>query len=752
MEYTVQQNTYINYNDLSQMRVSVPTYVYNGAAQVPIITVDSGYGSQINRDTLTTAYGHLSIRYFRSNGTEISSSSLINADNYKIIVSTGYNISLSEPTGTIEITYKITPSSVLNTSVSLSSTSYTYNGSSQKPSVTVTDNINKKATLVNNTDYTISWPSDSTSVGTKTVTVTGKGNYNDSTSKTYTINPASITGKAISLNPTSCTYNGSAQKPTVTVSGLSSNDYNVSYSNNVNAGTATVTVTGKGNYTGTLTKNFTISQKSISSGYTGNLTSSSYTYTGSDQCPTATVSGLTLNTDYTVSYPSDKKNVGTKTITFTGKGNYNGSFTKTYTINARPLTDASYTGPTILEYSKSDKKTEVTNGIKITYNGMTLVNGTDYSITFPSDMTSVGDKTITITGKGNYGGTLTKVISIKRRSIITDYMTITPTTFIYDGTNHTPTLTIYDTDIKQELVLNRDYENIEYLDNVNVGTGTVRVTGIDLYDGVASKTFTIEPYDIGNADITLTTDKEYEYLKPVPISDDFVIKDTRSTIEEHVLSNEGFDFVFKDVDHVGTGSLTITPKATNINYTGSKTIDVVILGIPMTDSRISVSIPDNMEREYEDMGPVIEPLIVVKFNDLVLVNGQDYLVDFKSDMKSGGTKQVELTGLVGFRNSRTDTFKMKDDDPSVLKITATDGVYRPGDEIEFDFEFSENVFGGPNFVDLTLKPNVGQIEIGGSIMKLRYVPNSTIGHNMKMTYTVKEGDEILKGLDSYSSG
>ena len=38
-------------------------------------------------------------------------------------------------------------------------------------------------------------------------------------------------------------------------------DYTLSYSNNINPGTASVKVTGKGNYTGTVTKNFTIKQK-----------------------------------------------------------------------------------------------------------------------------------------------------------------------------------------------------------------------------------------------------------------------------------------------------------------------------------------------------------------------------------------------------------------------------------------------------------------------------------------------------------
>ncbi len=76
-----------------------------------------------------------------------------------------------------------------------------------------------------------------------------------------------ISGSTVSLSTTSYTYNGSAKKPTVTVTCndttlVSGTDYTVSYSNNTNAGTATVTVTGQGNYTGTVTKNFTINKAS----------------------------------------------------------------------------------------------------------------------------------------------------------------------------------------------------------------------------------------------------------------------------------------------------------------------------------------------------------------------------------------------------------------------------------------------------------------------------------------------------------
>jgi uncharacterized repeat protein (TIGR02543 family) len=71
----------------------------------------------------------------------------------------------------------------------------------------------------------------------------------------------------VTLSASTYTYNGSAKKPTVTVKDsdgntIASKYYTVKYSNNTNPGKATVTVTFKTNYSGTVTKTFTINPKS----------------------------------------------------------------------------------------------------------------------------------------------------------------------------------------------------------------------------------------------------------------------------------------------------------------------------------------------------------------------------------------------------------------------------------------------------------------------------------------------------------
>ncbi|MCR4955194.1 MAG: hypothetical protein K6A30_00730 [Lachnospiraceae bacterium] len=73
---------------------------------------------------------------------------------------------------------------------------------------------------------------------------------------------------SITLKQTSYTYTGSYIKPTVTVKYngkklTRGTDYTLSYNNNKKVGKATVRIKGKGNYTGTTTKKFTIKEKPV---------------------------------------------------------------------------------------------------------------------------------------------------------------------------------------------------------------------------------------------------------------------------------------------------------------------------------------------------------------------------------------------------------------------------------------------------------------------------------------------------------
>ena len=149
---------------------------------------------------------------------------------------------------------------------------------------------------------------------------------------------------SVSLPKSSWAYTGEPIEPQVTVKAkvngttvtLKDTDYTVTYKKNVKAGTASVTVTATGDYTGTITKKFTITPVKIRK---VTLSKTSFKYDGKAHKPATTVTAkvngqvvtLKKGTDYTVKYENNTE-IGTATVTVTGRGNYKGTIVKQFTI------------------------------------------------------------------------------------------------------------------------------------------------------------------------------------------------------------------------------------------------------------------------------------------------------------------------------------------------------------------------------------------------------------------------------------
>ena len=158
----------------------------------------------------------------------------------------------------------VNPKSIAAPSVTINDpTDKTYTGSPCVQGVSVKDS-EAKLTV---DDISVTYENN-INVGTATIIYTGKNNYTGEIRKNFKITEASITDDMIANIP-SVTYNTKPHTPEVTVTFEGSpleagKDYDVAYTNNIYAGTATVTVTGKGNFTGTASKNFAIAQAYLS--------------------------------------------------------------------------------------------------------------------------------------------------------------------------------------------------------------------------------------------------------------------------------------------------------------------------------------------------------------------------------------------------------------------------------------------------------------------------------------------------------
>ena len=141
------------------------------------------------------------------------------------------------------------------------------------------------------------------------------------------------------------------------------------------------------------------------------LSKTSYTYTGKAIKPTVKVSvngvALESGTDYKIAY-SNNVNPGKASVKVTGMGLYSGSVTKTFQIAALPLSK----GSMALAYTAAMKTGKaIKPSVTVRYSGKTLVAGTDYTVSYKGNV-NAGTATVTVTGKGKYGGTLKRSFTI----------------------------------------------------------------------------------------------------------------------------------------------------------------------------------------------------------------------------------------------------------------------------------------------------------------------------------------------------
>lgn len=230
-----------------------------------------------------------------------------------------------------------------------------YTGTYVKPYVSVyyggATSITAKTLLTENVHYTLSYSSN-INAGTATVTVTGKGAYSGSVSKTFAIK-YNLSNATVTTTPATYAYDGRIKQPAVTVKigyvTVPASDYIVTYSNNLKVGTATATVTAKtyGKSMGSNMAYFTITGKD--GVITPEYTEFSKKTTKSKPFAIKIVSNTTDGTGY--SYVSSDTSVATVTangtvdpvgcgrtvitITTTGNRAYNPA-TATVTVTVKP--------------------------------------------------------------------------------------------------------------------------------------------------------------------------------------------------------------------------------------------------------------------------------------------------------------------------------------------------------------------------------------------------------------------------------
>ena len=212
-------------------------------------------------------------------------------------------------------------------------------------------------------------------------------------------------------------------------------DYVVKYRNNVNAGTATVEVEGRGAYVGTKRASFTIMPAEIERAW---LNATQWTYRGSAITPSvyvrANVAGVSKtvangikasNSNFRITYSGSRVNAGTYVVTITGRGNYTGTASAKFTVSKARLNGLRLSG-TSLPYTGSVVHPAVT--VTANCGGTTKAVATgvrsstnNVSVSYSAGSKGLGTYTVTVTGRGNYSGTMRATYKIVKPSPTVQY-------------------------------------------------------------------------------------------------------------------------------------------------------------------------------------------------------------------------------------------------------------------------------------------------------------------------------------------
>ena len=564
---------------------------------------------------------------------------------------------------------------IADATVTLSETSYTFNDVAKKPGVTV--KLGGK-TLTANTDYTVEYKNN-INAGTASVIITGKGNYTGNTSATFTINKINIndcTGTDFGeLEYSSTRYDGTEKKPDIGLRtpGLvwlvSDADYVISYKNNVNAGTATATITGIGNYTGTMTKTFTITPFDMDLTVPEVVfTQRSFIYSGSAIKPTPSLSLDGLNvpaSNLTYTY-TNNVNVGTANVKITVSGNYSGSISKGFLIQAKDIGDSDVT------YSINTS----TYAPTVKYGSITLKSGTDYQYTTDSTTKADGYITTTFTGMGNYTGN-----KIVKTTLSGQQTTPTPAhTHSYGSWITTKAATCTTAGTKTRTCSCGQTE-----------TATIAATGHSYTVKTVAPTCTAGGYTLHTCSKCGVSYKDAE-TNAVGHNYTHKIVAPTCTSEGYTLHTcKTCGYSYKDATTVKTAHnytlSVVAPTPSADGYTlftckdcGHSYKDFYVKYTDVTPEVTTVNISSCASSlastSYVYTGSAIKPAATVTYNGKALVNGTDYTVTYKNNINKG-TATATITGKGNYTGSKDITFSItaKSLSAATLKLSATSYAY-----------------------------------------------------------------------------
>lgn len=475
------------------------------------------------------------------------------SDTAPTVIVTGKNLY----SGTISKNFAITCKDIGDGDITVSEMITTPNNKKQqlKPKVTY-----GKLTLKAGRDYTISYPDTEEGVyidkGEWTVVITGIGNYKGVRTLTMNISDKTQVNKTKIKAPSAVFYDGTLQKPEVTVTYKGQElkkgiDYELSYPNTnegayILPGTYEVKVTGIGNFVGSKTVNFKINGIQINKASVSGI-EDAVEYTGDEitqdtmEITLEGVGTLVKNRDYEIQY-SKNVNAGKASVTIVGINGYAGTIRKTFKIVPYNL-ENDIAG--LVTFAEEPQEVEFVKGgcmpdYEILFNGSELEKNKDFTVKYANNK-AVNDgtdqkkvPTTTITGKGNFTGKIVKTFIINEQDIEKLKIYIPDVEYKANTKFYKAVPVVYDTDGKK-LSAGKDYEKqytYTYADGSRIAENEIPEAGSELrvtVKGKGSYTGTIsEVYRVGES---LINKAKIDKIKKSYTGDEITLTDSELTVK-----------------------------------------------------------------------------------------------------------------------------------------------------------------------------------------------------------------------------
>lgn len=469
--------------------------------------------------------------------------------------------------------------------------------------------------LTSGTDFTYSY-SNNQYVGTATVTITGKGNYQGTANKDFKITPVedpaviktadNVTkgGNTLDLNSL---VTGAKGAVSFTITGGEANDCTIDANGVLTSGATTGNVTvavtvaskdenndGTPEYTGKSDSiTVTVTDKTTAA-LAGGVTQQGCTFGDTLSVPTYTMPDGTQST--TVSYTGTLRKDGTSysgaanpteagtykvTVTCETATHIYSATSANFTIEPKSITGATVTLGEPLTYSGSEQTQNVSE-VKL---GDKILNTADYTLS-DNTATNAGSYNLTVTGTGNYTDSVQQAFTVAKKSI-TPNVEVTGT-YTYTGSAIKPTVTVK---AGNTPLAETDYA-LEYSNNTDAGEATVTVKATA--NGNYSFTDTEKKFTIAQADYsgTKTANASAKYGAAGELDLNNVLNPTAGWTFGAASVTRGNDVFAADSVKVADGKLSFqfVNDSSKVNSTATVKIPVTSTNYNIFDLEVTVTV------------------------------------------------------------------------------------------------------------------------------------------------------------------